>query len=395
MKQRYGAQQRGRNMIEANMRAHLQKRQAKVRYTPGILALGLMLCLMLDAPTVIASMKEGLRLVAHTMIPSLFPFMVAAEVIVRSGAGEQMMRPLCKVIRSLLGLNEAAGSALLLGFLCGFPIGSRMAASYYRAGRLTMRQFVLVVCMCNVPSSAFLVNAVGVCLFGTKKMGWTLVWLSLVAALGVGVLFRFWLPKTGKWNQYHPSMAAEESAGGSLLPASIAAAASGMLQVSATVLLFCSLMGVLSHLCRALLLGGMGQAILAGLLELSTGVCAAAGLGCATLSPVLCAAMVGWAGLSVHCQIFSVCQECPLARGWFYLSRALQAGLCALMMTAWMRVGGLTLPGPMTWRETMAIGFAAAEGFAGVWCGLCGVCFVLACCFGMIRSQRGYRRERA
>jgi len=365
------------------------------RFLLGVASLSLMLCLMLDAPTIIESMKGGLHLLAHTMIPSLFPFMVLSEVIVRSGVGERMTRPLCRVIRPVLGLNEAAGSALLLGFLCGFPVGSRAAAGYYRAGRLTARQFVHVVCMCNVPSSAFLVSAVGLCLFGTESMGWTLVLVSLIAALGVGALFRFLLPKTGNWTRCRLPATSGDAVDGPLLPASIASAAGGMLQVCATVLLFCTLMGVLSHLCQVLVLGGVWRAIMAGVLELSTGVCAAAGLNSATLSPVLCAAMVGWAGLSVHCQIFAVCQGCPLSRGWFFLSRALQAGLCALMMAAWARMGGLALPEPMTWRETMAIGHAVTGGVARVWCNLCGISFAFAVCLWMFHRPKGKRRESA
>ena len=124
-------------MSEGKTRPRPRKRAEKRGFALGVASLGLMLCLMLDAQTVIASMKEGMHLVAHTMIPSLFPFMVVSEVIVRSGAGERIARPLCRVIRPLLGLNEAAGSALLLGLLCGFPVGSRAAADYYRAGRLT------------------------------------------------------------------------------------------------------------------------------------------------------------------------------------------------------------------------------------------------------------------
>lgn len=363
------------------------------RFVLGVASLGLMLCLMLDAPTVIESMKGGLYLLAHTMIPALFPFMVVSEVIVRSGVGERMTRPLCRVIGPLLGLNEAAGSALLLGFLCGFPVGSRAAAGYYRAGRLTMRQFVHVVCMCNVPSSAFLVSAVGLCLFGTERMGWTLVLLSLIASLGVGVFFRFLLPNVGDWTRCRPPATSGNAVDGPLLPASIASAAGGMLQVCATVLLFCTLMGALSHLCQVLMLGGVWRAVLAGVLELSTGVCAAAGLNSATLSPVLCAAMVGWAGLSVHCQIFAVCQGCPLSRGWFFLSRTLQAGLCALMMAVWTRMGGLTLPEPVKWQQTMAIGHAPVGEFARVWCDLCGILFAFAVCLWMSHRLKEKRRE--
>lgn len=349
----------------------------------GRLAILMMLCLVLDAQDVVDAVKDGMLLLVRSIIPSLFPFMVVSEWIVRSGAGEGIFRVAGKGLRLLLGLGEAAGSACLLGFLCGFPVGSRAAANYYRAGRMSDREFSLVVCVCNLPSTAFLVSAVGVCLFGSARVGWSLVVISLGAAIATGVLFRFLLP-CGKGREYKAASPWGERAptGEETLTASISAAAGNMLGICGTVLLFCALTGVISRLCQLLAVGRGWQVAMMGLLELSGGVCGAAGLSLPLLSPVLCAAFVGWGGLSVHCQILSVCRGCPFPKGWFWLSRALQALLCGGAMALWMRLGGIVLPEPTVWRDIAAGGRPLTSDFAKVWSIACVAIFVCGlCCF--------------
>ena len=356
----------------------------------GRLALLMMLCLVLDAQDAVAAVKEGMLLLVRSIIPSLFPFMVVSEWIVRSGAGEGISRVAGKGLRSLLGIGEAAGCACLLGFLCGFPVGSRAAANYYRAGRLSDWEFSRVVCVCNLPSTAFLVSAVGVCLFGSARVGWSLVVISLGAALVTGVLFRFLLPRGTIRALDTASPLPETSATGEgTLAASISAAAGNMLGICATVLLFCALTGVVSRFCRLLGVGRGFQVVMMGLLELSGGVCGAAGLSLPLLSPVLCAAFVGWGGLSVHCQIFSVCRGCPFPRGWFWLSRALQALLCGGGMALWMRLGGLVLPEPTVWRDIAAGVRPLTSDFTRGWSIACVAIFVCGlCCFVCKRRKK-------
>ena len=76
----------------------------------GRLALLMMVCLVLDAQDAVAAVKEGMLLLVRSIIPSLFPFMVVSEWIVRSGAGEGISRVAGKGLRLLLGVGEAAGS---------------------------------------------------------------------------------------------------------------------------------------------------------------------------------------------------------------------------------------------------------------------------------------------
>ena len=118
--------------------------------------------LILRNPDVaIEYMGRGLSLCARTVIPSLFPFMVISELMVRSGAGEALGRLFSRPMRYLFGLSGAGCTAVVLGSLCGFPVGARTAVALYDRNAISRRECEHLLTFCNCPSSAFLVTAGG------------------------------------------------------------------------------------------------------------------------------------------------------------------------------------------------------------------------------------------
>lgn len=365
------------------------------RFASCALVLGSAILLFVEAETSMAYIRRGMSLCVRTMIPSLFPFMVVSELIVRSGVGEAMARLPARLLR----LPEGGVCACLLGFLCGFPVGSRVAAEYYRMGRLTPRQFNVVLSCCNVPSSAFLVCAVGLSLFGSRIVGWGLVALTLAASFVSGTAMSLFLPRE---KRAVPCGGASDERTenihlSQILPQSISSAATGMLGVCATVLLFSAVIGAVNGLWEGDWPGDSARAVLLGVFEMSGGVCAVSRLPDAHTALALCAAMTGWGGLSVHCQIFTACTGCPLDVRVFWLARGMQALVCGGSAWLWMQWFPITLPNlsePMAWRELLEGRLPLTSGdFRAVWTQVC--CIVLG---GAILLTVGYkiknRRER-
>jgi sporulation integral membrane protein YlbJ len=344
-----------------------------------VLSLAMMVLLFAQPASAMEYIRRGMSLCVRTMIPSLFPFMVVSELIVRSGAGESIVRLPARLLGPRLGLPPEGICACLLGLLCGFPLGSRAAAAYYRAGHLTDRQFNVVLAACNVPSSAFLVCAVGLSLFGSRAVGRGMLVLALIAALTSGLVINFVCHK-GKGEERacakRDGEAQENVGSAQILPAAISSAAHAMFKVCATVLLFSALMGAVTGMLERMALSEMVQAVLLGAFEMSSGVYAGALLSNTHTARILCAAIIGWGGLSVHCQIVSVCAGCPLRLPLFWLGRAWQALVCGAGMWLWMRVYPCSLPPvspPMAWHD-LWVGRTAPNGrFALAW--------MWACCF--------------
>lgn len=317
-----------------------EKTSAYGRTALGLAALALSVLFLKNADHVNAAVGQGILLCVNTMIPSLFPFMVISELIVRTDMGRVVARAFSWLLRPLLGLSEGGVCAVVMGVLCGFPVGAKTAADHYRAGGMSVREFQHVLCFCHWPSVAFLLGVVGASVFGNSRVGWILLALGLVSSLIVGVLFRFLLPRRVQ-GEVLPVRSVTRPRAASLLPDAVSAAAGSMLGVCATVVLFSALVGVIDEYAAAWSLDGGARTALLGVLELSTGVRACARVASAECAFLLCAAMLGWGGLSVHCQVLAVCDGCPVSLGVFWLSRALNALLMVGGAWACLRVGAV------------------------------------------------------
>lgn len=276
-------------------------------------------------------MGRGLTLCAKTVIPSLFPFMVVSELLVSSGAGEALGRLLSGIMRKIFGISGAGASALFLGSTCGFPVGARTAVALYDKGVISKSECQhLLTFTCN-PSSAFLITAVGVSLYDSRTLGVTLYCVVLGCGLLTGFLARFFLrsPQEPSEHPHYPS--GLHPGGAETFTGAVSSAATAMLTVCAYVIFFSALTGALS--CAVSDVGGSGSwgyTLLCGFLEMTGGISQASILS-GDGGLILTAAFAGWSGVSVHCQIMTLCGGRGLSFKPYLLAKAFQGLLCGVV----------------------------------------------------------------
>lgn len=282
-------------------------------------------------------MGRGLTLCAKTVIPSLFPFMVVSELLVSSGAGEALGRLFSGIMRRIFGISGAGASALFLGSMCGFPVGARTAVSLYDKGVISKSECQhLLTFTCN-PSSAFLITAVGVSLYDSRSLGVTLYCVVLGCGLLTGFLARFFLRSPGEPTE-HPHFPSGLHPGGvESFTGAVSSAATGMLTVCAYVIFFSALTGALECAVSELgVVGTWGYTLLCGFLEITGGISQASTLS-GEVCLILTAVFAGWSGVSVHCQVMTLCGGRGLSFKPYLLAKAFQGVLCGVVIAAILR----------------------------------------------------------
>lgn len=291
----------------------------------SIMAIFLLCLLLKNAEIAVDYMRAGLRLCASTVIPSLFPFMVISELLVASGIGNRLGNILGGATKRMFGVSADAVPAILLGALCGFPVGAKTAISLYDSNRLSRREVERLLTFCNTPSPGFLISAVGVSLFGNRSFGVFLFFAALLFSLLCGgILQRIFPISPPKKLVSTDSCYSPPS-----LTHALSSATASMLSVCACVIFFTSIIGCFSHAVGALGLSQRLEALLFCIFEISSGVSAAA----EDVSPArlaLCGFAVGWSGISVHFQILSL----GAARGISFAPYLLSKGLQGLLLAA-------------------------------------------------------------
>ena len=103
-------------------RVYKKRGSGKLRRVCTVAALGVC-CVILTvfSDTASAAVSRALSVCAERLLPSLFPYMVVSSLLVSSGAADAISRRLPAA--RLFGLPGEASSAVILGLLCGFPLG--------------------------------------------------------------------------------------------------------------------------------------------------------------------------------------------------------------------------------------------------------------------------------
>lgn len=297
------------------------------------LASVLLLVLLLgNTEAVIRSMNDGLRLCTTTLIPTLFPFMVISELFVLGGIGRTVGRKIAKPFEALFGIGGDGACAVLLGMLCGFPIGTRCALSLYRRGRIEEIELDRILSLSNHPSSAFLLTTVGFSLFGSRAFGIRLYVVTLLSSLLLHLLRQRILPRRSQ-----PSNAASLQNSEprpkpiQAFTTAVSGSAIAILQICAFVVFFSVIVGCLEQVLDTLPLPQILSSWLFGCFELTGGVQRAASL-VPSVAPYLCAWMVGWGGLSIHFQLINLCSDQKNSFRTYFGIKFLQATLNILLL---------------------------------------------------------------
>ena len=283
----------------------------------AVLALGILLLLQPERASEAA--REGLALCAGTVIPSLFPFMVVVSMLLQLGLAESLQGFCAPFMGPLFRMRGVCALPLLTGLLGGYPAGAKTAVDLYCQEQLTRREAELLLGFCDNCGPAFLLGYVGAGVLRDPAAGIRLYLIHVLAAFLTGAVLCRLVRDRG------PALP-----GGSLparavsFPQALTASVSGALTSTLHICAFVIFFRVLAAVTPM-------PAFLLGALEMVGGV--------AALSPgpggfVAAAAIVGWGGLSVHCQAMSLTAPEGLSFRRHWVGKAAQAAASALLAAA-------------------------------------------------------------
>ena len=326
------------------------------------------------ADAAIDGVTNALSVCANTVIPSLFPFMVISELIVRSGVTEYLGKYLSPAFRALFGIRGQGASAYLLGMLCGFPIGAKSAVALCEDGNISKSELSRLLCFCNMPSSAFIISAVGVSLFGSESFGITLYLITVLSSLCIGIGMKMIFGVCHADNgQIQVNQQKDKATGIRTFTNAVVSSAESMICVCAFIIFFSALIGTLDVAFSKEIIPKTAKALVTGVVEMTNGIRECARLGRTETALTLCAAVVGWSGISVHFQIGAICQKQKVNMKPYIAAKAAQGGLNALLMCAYLRIANpdfkfsaesksvIALNMPQRYIETILILFIIAS----------------------------------
>ncbi len=343
-----------------------------------LICLIFIICLIIYSNTAVKSALNGLSLWASVVVPSLFPFFVASEIMNSSGftkAAGSLLEPL---MRPLFNVPGCASFALALGVTSGYPVGAKITTDMRKSGSLTKHEAERLLAFTNNSGPLFIIGAVGTGMLGSPVIGLFLFICHLISCITVGFIFRYYKQNSSQVTKKRSSLMQYNTNKkrlsdiknqmlttnytkinfGSLLGNAIKSSVSTILTIGGFIVLFSviialmnetgtinSISEAISHLLKQIIpadtIKNLVSGILSGMFEITTGsglISQGTSEPLALKLPAI-SFLIGWAGLSVHSQVMSIVSETDINIRPYLAGKFIQGILAAL----YTRIGILLL----------------------------------------------------
>lgn len=287
----------------------------------------------------------------EVILPSLFPFLVVSNLLIGLGFAESAGRIAAPLMRRVFNLNGSCASVFIMGIVGGYPVGARAAITSYERGLCTKAECERMLSFCNNSGPAFILGVVGVGVFANSRAGMLLYLSHVLASLTVGVCFRFYkrrepLARTRAvtYEVQKPSRVFVDAVRSGLVGIGNISAFVIFFAVAINLLFASGALGALSRGIAALLTpfgidSGSINRLLVGVIEMTSGLTSLKGAAESMNARLSMAAfLLGWAGVSVHCQVLSFIGDSGLSLMPYLCGKLLHAILSTVYIAVLFRI---------------------------------------------------------
>ena len=301
---------------------------------PFIFCLFTILLVIFSQENLVAT-KSGLLLWANNVVPSLFPFFIATELLAYTNIISKLGKILNPIMRPLFNVPGCGAYALLMGIISGYPVGAKIVTNFRENGICSKEECERLLAFTNNSGPLFIIGTVGISMYRNSLIGVLLFITHLLACLTVGVAFRFW--KYNKSSHTHNNsflktnnLNVSFSNLGEVLSKSITSATSTILMIGGFVILFSVVLSILDNtniinVCSSLLnpifrLFGISNdkftnGFISGIVELTNGVKYISNIPYKAISTnlIISAFLLGFGGISILLQVFSITSKTDIS----------------------------------------------------------------------------------
>ena len=124
----------------------------------GISIAAILVFLFFCPTQALTASRAGLHLWFDTLLPTLLPFMILSNILIRA----DLVRPLVSILapfsHRLLLLSPGGTYAMLMGFLCGCPMGAKTVSDLRIREQISQEEAEYLMGFCNNISPSFIIT---------------------------------------------------------------------------------------------------------------------------------------------------------------------------------------------------------------------------------------------
>ena len=272
----------------------------------------------------IVAVKKGLELWINNVVPSLFPFFVATEILIQTNFVGKLGKILQKPVSKIFNVPGEGAFVLIMGMICGYPSGAKIVSNLKKQGILTLEESERLISFTNNSGPLFILGTVGVSLLNNSKIGYILLFSHIISCILVGIIFRNW--KKEKIKKYRDDLNFVNDLNkmdfGEILGKSISSSIVMIVNIGGFIVIFSVIISIFNQLLN--LPQCIGKGVFYGLIELTNGLKIISELNFSKVNSCIISFLLGFGGLSVLFQVKSIISKEKISIKPYVLGKILQ-----------------------------------------------------------------------
>ena len=132
--------------------------------------------------------KKGITLWANNVVPSLFPFFVAVELLKRTNLIYFLSIKLDKYMKPIFNLPGVASFPFVMGLISGYPVGAKIVSDLYSKNLCTQKEAERMLAFTNNSGPLFIIGTVGCSFYSNTSIGILLLISHILSSICVGII---------------------------------------------------------------------------------------------------------------------------------------------------------------------------------------------------------------
>lgn len=316
----------------------------------SIVFITFILTLLLFSNTNLSAARTGLTLWAKFVVPTLFPFFVATELLLHTNIITIIGKFLNPIMKPVFKVPGISAFAFIMGSISGYPVGAKIVTSLRNNNLISKEQGERLLAFTNNSGPLFIIATVGIGLFGSSSIGILLLVIHLLSAISSAILLGLSAKSHNHISPKHSKFDISKSpinlgSFGEILSKAIIESVNTLFLIGGFIVLFSVIISILVScgafstlevvLMPLFSLFGINcefiEPAIVGILEVTNGVNMIADIHVKNISInlMLTAFILGFGGFSVVLQILSVISKSDLSIKPYILGKLIQATFSA------------------------------------------------------------------
>lgn len=288
---------------------------------------------ILNSEEVIDSARFSFTIWKDNIFPTLFPFFVASNLLIRYGFVEIIGEYLKPFMYKSFKIKGETAFVLILSMISGFPSSSKYTKELYDNGIINDKEASKLLTFTHFPNPLFVIGTVSVLFLNNKVLGYIILGSLYLSNIIIGIIFRNYYVSDSNNDKVSIKNAInkmkirynENDNFGSVLTKTLLESVNLLLLILGTISLFLIINKLITNLLN---FNDLNRALFSGLLEMTGGLKYVSLLKISTNLKVLFTTMIlAFGGLSVHTQIYSIIADTKIKYLPFLIARFLHVVL--------------------------------------------------------------------